>query len=139
MCEREKETTMGNLIGRGNVRPKERPIRPNHTVPSNVKATHKDHPNHGYKDNQVKTTKYTVLSFLPKNLFEQFHRFANLYFIFVVALNWVPEINAFAKEVAAVPVIFVLSVTAVKDAYEDFRRYRSDKKVNALTCRVYSR
>ncbi|XP_025085934.1 probable phospholipid-transporting ATPase VA isoform X2 [Pomacea canaliculata] len=130
---------MGNLIGRGNVRPKERPIRPNHTVPSNVKATHKDHPNHGYKDNQVKTTKYTVLSFLPKNLFEQFHRFANLYFIFVVALNWVPEINAFAKEVAAVPVIFVLSVTAVKDAYEDFRRYRSDKKVNALTCRVYSR
>lgn len=130
---------MGNLIGRGNVRPKERHIVPNHTVPIEVGRKKKAHPNHGFTDNKVKTTKYTIITFLPKNLFEQFHRFANLFFIFVVALNWVPEINAFAKEVAAVPVIFVLAVTAIKDAFEDFRRYRSDKKVNSLNCRAYSR
>ncbi|XP_070196933.1 phospholipid-transporting ATPase VA-like isoform X2 [Littorina saxatilis] len=130
---------MGNYFGRGNVRPKERPIVPNHTIPSTVLHKHKAHPNHGYSSNRIKTNKYSVLTFLPKNLFEQFHRFANLYFIFVVALNWVPEVNAFAKEIAAVPVLFVLSVTAVKDAYEDFRRYRSDKKVNSLTCRLYSK
>ena len=46
------------------------------------------HPNHQYLDNYVRTTKYTLLSFLPKNLFEQFHRFANLYFLFIVLLNW---------------------------------------------------
>ena len=48
---------------------------------------------------RIKTTKYTIWSFLPKNLFEQFHRFANLYFLFIVLLNWAPEINAFGKEV----------------------------------------
>ena len=130
---------MGNYFGRGNVKPKERPVVPNHSVPAGVLHKHKAHPNYGYSSNRIKTNKYSILTFLPKNLFEQFHRFANLYFIFVVALNWVPEVNAFAKEIAALPVLFVLSVTAVKDAYEDFRRYRSDKKVNSLTCRVYSK
>lgn len=130
---------MGNFFQRGNVLPKERNILPNHLVPDDVTHKHKTHPNYGYRSNRIKTNKYSILTFVPKNLFEQFHRFANLYFIFVVALNWVPEVNAFAKEVAALPVIFVLAVTAIKDCYEDFRRYRSDKKINSLTCRVYSK
>ncbi|GFO46883.1 phospholipid-transporting ATPase [Plakobranchus ocellatus] len=129
---------MGNFLpGRG-VKPAFRPIAPNHTIDPSIPIDSKAHPNHGYSYNLVKTTRYSVISFLPKNLFEQFHRFANIYFIFVVALNWIPQVNAFAKEVAALPVFFVLSVTALKDAFEDFRRYRSDKKVNNLTCRVYS-
>ena len=85
------------------------------------------------------TTKYTLFTFLPKNLFEQFHRFANLYFLFIVLLNWVPSINAFGKEISMLPVIFVLGVTAIKDAFEDRRRYVSDKRVNNSTCRIYNR
>ena len=80
-----------------------------------------------------------MLSFLPRNLLEQFHRVANLYFIFIVLLNFVPEINAFGKEIAAIPVLFVLGVTAVKDFFEDRRRLNSDKRVNNSTCRVYVR
>ncbi|XP_076360092.1 phospholipid-transporting ATPase VA isoform X1 [Tachypleus tridentatus] len=99
----------------------------------------RSHPHHGYANNRIRTTKYTFLSFIPKNLFEQFHRFANLYFLGIVLLNWLPQINAFGKEVAMIPVVFVLGVTAVKDAFEDHRRYLSDKRVNNLTCRVYSR
>lgn len=98
----------------------------------------KNHPNCDYRSNRIKTTKYSALTFLPKNLFEQFHRFANLYFILVVALNWVPQVQAFGKEIAMIPVIFVLAVTAVKDAFEDFRRYKSDRKINHHTCRRYS-
>lgn len=125
------------LPNRG-VGPNFRRVVPNHTVDPNIKIKHKTHPNYGFKDNAIKTTRYTIITFLPKNLFEQFHRFANIYFIFVVALNWVPEVNAFAKEVAALPVLFVLAVTAAKDAFEDFRRYRSDKQINSHTCRVFS-
>ncbi len=33
------------------------------------------------------------------------HRFANLYFLFIVLLNWVPAINAFGKEISMLPVI----------------------------------
>ncbi|XP_001964882.3 phospholipid-transporting ATPase VA isoform X2 [Drosophila ananassae] len=112
-----------------------RMVVPNHTVPP--KTPKRDHPNGHFVGNKIRTTKYTLLSFIPKNLLEQFHRVANLYFIFIVLLNWVPAINAFGKEVAMIPVLFVLGVTAVKDLFEDRRRRASDKRINNTTCRVY--
>nr|XP_033341873.1 probable phospholipid-transporting ATPase VA [Megalopta genalis] len=115
--------------------PRLRTIVPNHLVPP--KTPRSQHPNGKRVDNRVRTTKYTVLSFLPRNLLEQFHRVANLYFIFIVLLNWVPAINAFGKEVAMIPVVFVLGVTALKDYFEDRRRLASDRRVNNFTCRVY--
>jgi len=91
------------------------------------------------RNNAIKTTKYSLWSFLPKNLFEQFHRFANIYFLGIVILNLIPEINAFGKYIAMVPLIFVLSVTAIKDLFEDRRRYKSDKAVNNSICHVFNR
>lgn len=64
------------------------------------------------------------------------YRIANLYFIFIVVLNW--QIGAFAKEVSLMPVVFVLGVTAIKDLFEDRRRRASDKRINNSTCRVYN-
>lgn len=117
--------------------PPNRRVVPNHTVSDDIPK--QQHPNRGYASNAVQTTKYTLLSFIPRNLFEQFHRFANLYFLGIVLLNWVPQINAFGKEVAMIPVLFVLGVTAIKDAFEDHRRFVSDKRVNNSTCRVYNK
>lgn len=34
---------------------------------------------HAYATNQVVTSKYTVITFLPRNLLEQFRRVANMY------------------------------------------------------------
>uniref|UniRef100_A0A8C1X6R3 Phospholipid-transporting ATPase n=1 Tax=Cyprinus carpio TaxID=7962 RepID=A0A8C1X6R3_CYPCA len=93
--------------------------------------------NEKYQSEKIKTTKYTLLSFLPKNLFEQFHRFANVYFVFIALLNFVPVVNAFQPELALAPVVFILSVTAIKDLWEDYRRHRSDKEINHLDCLVY--
>ncbi|KAJ6667504.1 hypothetical protein lerEdw1_016625 [Lerista edwardsae] len=90
-------------------------------------------------NNRVKTTKYTALSFLPKNLFEQFHRLANVYFVFIALLNFVPALNAFQPELALAPVLFILAVTAVKDLWEDYSRYRSDQEINHMECLVYCR
>uniref|UniRef100_A0A667GSV4 Phospholipid-transporting ATPase n=1 Tax=Lynx canadensis TaxID=61383 RepID=A0A667GSV4_LYNCA len=90
-------------------------------------------------DNQLKTTKYTLLSFLPKNLFEQFHRLANVYFVFIALLNFVPAVNAFQPGLALAPVLFILAVTAFKDLWEDYSRHRSDHEINHLGCLVYSR
>lgn len=92
-----------------------------------------------FPNNKIRTTKYSLLSFLPKNLFEQLHRFANIYFIFLAALNFVPVVEAFQPEIAVLPIAVVLSVTAVKDVWEDFRRFKSDRFINRLCCHVYSR
>ena len=40
-----------------------------------------------YCSNVVVTSKYTVVSFVPKNLYEQFRRFANIYFLVISALQ----------------------------------------------------
>ncbi|XP_042272381.1 phospholipid-transporting ATPase VA isoform X1 [Thunnus maccoyii] len=112
------------------------------TVHANILYDHakgEENPNRHYANNKIKTTKYTVLSFLPKNLFEQFHRFANVYFVFIALLNFVPVVNAFQPELALAPVVFILSVTAIKDLWEDYRRHRSDKEINHMDCLVYSR
>ncbi len=133
---------MGNIIKRlkftrMGANPTLRTVVPNHMIAED--SPPKEHPNQRYATNKIKTNKYSILSFLPKNLFEQFHRFANLYFVFIVLLNWVPAVNAFGKEVAMIPLLFVLSVTSIKDGFEDYRRYRSDKKINNLSCRLYSK
>ncbi len=85
--------------------------------------------------NSVHTTRYSVLTFLPKNLFAQLHRGANLYFLAIVILNWVPQLNVFGKEISMVPLLIVLSATAIKDAYEDFRRGQADRQENSRTTR----
>jgi hypothetical protein len=52
-----------------------------------------------YQTNCIRTTRYNIITFLPKNLFEQFHRLANIYFVTIIALNWIPILNAIAKYV----------------------------------------
>ncbi len=39
------------------------------------------------KSNKIKTSRYTIITFLPKNLFEQFRRAANCYFLFIMILQ----------------------------------------------------
>ena len=37
--------------------------------------------------NKIRTAKYTPLSFVPKNLYFQFHNIANIYFLFVIVVG----------------------------------------------------
>lgn len=44
------------------------------------------HPSTQYTRNKIRTAKYTPLSFVPKNLYYQFHNIANCYFLFLIIL-----------------------------------------------------
>ena len=44
-----------------------------------------------YPTNYVTTAKYNIITFLPKNLFEQFCRVANLFFLLISALQVCPD------------------------------------------------
>ncbi|KAG8142419.1 hypothetical protein E2320_006332 [Naja naja] len=92
-----------------------------------------------YAKNRIRTTKYRLWSFIPRNLFEQFHRVANLYFLFIALLNWVPAVEAFRKEITMIPLCVVLTIIAVKDALEDYTKYKLDKKINNFLTRAYCR
>ncbi|XP_041692767.1 phospholipid-transporting ATPase ID isoform X2 [Coregonus clupeaformis] len=83
-----------------------------------------------YADNHIKTSKYNVFTFLPINLFEQFQRVANTYFLVLLILQLIPEISSLSWVTTTVPLVLVLVITAVKDATDDYFRYKSDQQVN---------
>lgn len=83
-----------------------------------------------FTGNEIRTSKYTLITFLPKNIFIQFHRVAYLYFLAIAALNQLPPLAVFGRAASLIPLLLVLSVTAIKDGYEDWRRHRSDEHEN---------
>ncbi|XP_022442843.1 probable phospholipid-transporting ATPase IM isoform X4 [Delphinapterus leucas] len=83
-----------------------------------------------YTDNRIHTCKYNILTFLPINLFEQFQRVANVYFLFLLILQLIPEISSLTWFTTIVPLVLVVTMTAVKDATDDYFRHKSDNQVN---------
>uniref|UniRef100_A0A674D9H2 Phospholipid-transporting ATPase n=1 Tax=Salmo trutta TaxID=8032 RepID=A0A674D9H2_SALTR len=71
------------------------------------------------KTNAIKTSKYNTFNFLPLNLFEQFQRIANAYFLILLLLQVIPAISSLSWFTTVVPLVLVLSVTAAKDATDD--------------------
>ncbi|ORZ32831.1 hypothetical protein BCR44DRAFT_1439375 [Catenaria anguillulae PL171] len=83
-----------------------------------------------FPSNEIRTTKYTLLSFFPRNLAEQFRRVANSYFLLMVVLQFIPILEVADPSFAALPIVFIVAATAMKDGLEDFRRRIQDKRLN---------
>ncbi|XP_016314909.1 phospholipid-transporting ATPase ID-like isoform X1 [Sinocyclocheilus anshuiensis] len=83
-----------------------------------------------YASNCIMTSKYNIITFLPVNLFEQFQEVANTYFLFLLILQLIPQISSLSWFTTIVPLVLVLSITAVKDATDDYFRHKSDNQVN---------
>ncbi|KAK9241216.1 hypothetical protein V1525DRAFT_334783 [Lipomyces kononenkoae] len=83
-----------------------------------------------YPRNKTSSSKYTPLTFVPKNLFLQFHNVANIYFLFIVILGIFPIFGASNPGLDATPIIVIVTITAIKDAIEDYRRTILDLELN---------
>jgi phospholipid-translocating ATPase len=94
----------------------------------------KGFPKSRFLPNYVKTAKYSKWSFVPKTLYEQFRRIANIYFLGLAILqikNLIPDFKANSDfGLAVAPLLVIIAITAFKDGLEDFKRHRSDKQVN---------
>ena len=64
-----------------------------------------------------------------RNLFEQFRRIANFYFLIVGVVQLFID-SPVSPFTSIAPLVFVVSVTMVKQGYEDFCRHRADREVN---------
>ncbi|ETN77125.1 phospholipid-translocating P-type ATPase, flippase [Necator americanus] len=83
-----------------------------------------------YADNYIKTSKYNIITFIPHNLFEQFQRIANFYFLVLMILQFIPQISSISWYSTAIPLVIVLAFSAIKDGYDDVQRHISDRNVN---------
>jgi phospholipid-transporting ATPase len=89
-------------------------------------------------NNTVSTTKYTVLTFLPLNLLYQFSKVANLYFLFLTILQIIPEVSiSDGIPTILAPLSFIVLLSMVKDAFEDYKRFKSDREENEKQAFVF--
>ncbi|XP_027125571.1 probable phospholipid-transporting ATPase 4 [Coffea arabica] len=89
-----------------------------------------------YRSNYISTTKYNIVTFLPKAIFEQFRRVANLYFLLAAILSLTP-VAPFSAVSMIAPLAFVVGLSMAKEALEDWRRFMQDMKVNLRKTSVH--
>ncbi|XP_028929485.1 probable phospholipid-transporting ATPase IF isoform X5 [Ornithorhynchus anatinus] len=82
-----------------------------------------------FADNRIISSKYTVWNFVPKNLFEQFRRVANFYFLIIFLVQLMIDTPT-SPVTSGLPLFFVITVTAIKQGYEDWLRHKADNEVN---------
>ncbi|KAG5195528.1 probable phospholipid-transporting ATPase IIB isoform X1 [Ovis aries] len=81
--------------------------------------------------NSIKNQKYNIFTFIPGVLYEQFKFFLNLYFLIVSCSQFVPALKIGYLYTYWAPLGFVLAVTIMREAVDEFRRFQRDKEVNS--------
>jgi phospholipid-translocating ATPase len=89
-----------------------------------------------FMGNTIMSSKYTAWNFLPQQLFAQFSKLANFYFLTVSILQMIPGLSTTGTYTTIIPLLFFVSVSMAKEGYEDFRRHRLDKADNNQEARV---
>uniref|UniRef100_A0A8D2ZU09 Phospholipid-transporting ATPase n=1 Tax=Scophthalmus maximus TaxID=52904 RepID=A0A8D2ZU09_SCOMX len=88
-----------------------------------------------FPDNRIVSSKYTFWNFVPKNMFEQFRRVANFYFLIIFLVQLIIDTPT-SPITSGLPLFFVITVTAIKQGYEDWLRHKSDNAVNQCPVHV---
>ncbi|KAJ2723553.1 hypothetical protein GGI07_002591 [Coemansia sp. Benny D115] len=104
----------------------------------NIDVPKEDLPTHGehFVTNAITTSQYTLIDFLPKNISRQFQRAANIYFLVLTILQMIGYFAVGSRVLAVIPILLVLAITAIKDAFEDWRRHISDRHFNETPTRL---
>ena len=91
-----------------------------------------------FMSNYVRTSKFTLINFFPKSLFDQFRRLANFYFLIIAVLQSIEAISPLPPITAILPLVFVVGISMLKNGVEDYYRYVSDKEINNKEADVLS-
>lgn len=110
---------------------KSRNNNPNHSVTESCRIIQVNKPQLvNYCKNNISTAKYNFLTFLPKFVTEQFRRYANIFFLVIALLQQIPGVSPTGRFTTLVPLCIILTVSAIKEVIEDFRRHRADDATN---------
>jgi len=137
---------MDDPLLRDDVDPEEREssgllfITPNENEQRKIHIGSVVEPEEGFISNTVTTAKYNCFTFLPLNLGQQFQRAANFYFLVLSVLVCFPAISPYnMPESTIMPFVFVVALSAIKDAYTDYKRHQDDHATNTQTASVLTK
>ena len=89
-----------------------------------------------YPNNRVITSKDTILTFVPKNIWEQLHKAANSYFLLISFImfigNYTPLFHGFIQFYSTfLALVIMMTASAVIAALDDKRRHDADAHTNS--------
>jgi len=84
-----------------------------------------------FPPNLIRNQKYSLITFIPLVLFNQFKFFLNLYFLVMACSQFIPQLRIGFLYTYWGPLAFVIAVTMGREAIDDIRRWRRDREVNS--------
>ncbi|KAJ1723237.1 hypothetical protein LPJ53_002402 [Coemansia erecta] len=106
------------------------------TVPASLTKRVHYEVSYDYPKNAISTARYNVVTFLPAQLAAQFSKVANIYFLFVAALQQVPGWSTTGRWSTVLPLCIFVSLSIAHEGYDDLRRHRMDHAENTQRTRV---
>ncbi|KAF2212436.1 hypothetical protein CERZMDRAFT_121244 [Cercospora zeae-maydis SCOH1-5] len=94
---------------------------------------------HAFLSNSVRSGKYTVWDFLPRQFFFQTTRIHNLYFLLAGVPQTIPGLATTGNYTTILPLTFFILITILKEGYDDWCRHRMDKTENNQYARILRR
>jgi phospholipid-translocating ATPase len=104
--------------------------------PSMVETLLDERTGKAYIANWIRSSRYSFWSFFPRQLFAQFTKMANFYFLIVAILQMIPGLSTTGTYTTIVPLLIFVCISMGKEGFDDWRRYRLDKEENNRFARV---
>ncbi|TID29794.1 hypothetical protein CANINC_001609 [Pichia inconspicua] len=89
-----------------------------------------------YMDNLITSSRYTLISFLPRQLYAQFSKLANCYFMIVAILQLIPSWSTTGTTTTIIPLSVFISISMAREGWDDIKRHKLDKEENSKKVKV---
>ena len=83
-----------------------------------------------YVDNKTHSSRYTVWTFLPRQLLAQFSKLANFYFLVVSIVQILPGVSTTGRYSTLIPLVIFVGLSMLKEGLDDWQRFRQDREEN---------
>ncbi|KAL7795311.1 hypothetical protein V8C37DRAFT_374063 [Trichoderma ceciliae] len=103
------------------------PLNPKDVGPGGLTDERSNKP---YISNFIRSSRYTVYNFVPKQLVFQFSRLGNFYLLVMGILQAVPGLSTIGRWTTIAPLAGFVAFSMAKEGYDDYRRYQLDKAEN---------
>ncbi|KAL6876062.1 hypothetical protein HDV57DRAFT_150574 [Trichoderma longibrachiatum] len=86
--------------------------------------------NKPYISNFIRSSRYTIYDFVPKQLVFQFSKLGNFYLLVMGIIQAIPGLSTVGRWTTIAPLVGFIAFSIAKEGYDDYRRYQLDKSEN---------
>jgi phospholipid-translocating ATPase len=92
-----------------------------------------------FTNNKINNQKYNIFNFVFKVLYNEFKFFFNLFFLLIALSQFIDALRVGFLFTYVAPLVIVILITMIKEAFDDFARFRRDKAINLAKYQVFEK